>query len=374
MAFTTTATTHHYLHSNVKLRVPTALTVKPHPDHTWSITFNKQAGKGFDLGLTHTLISHEKPSPVKFSHDGKYVAVGCSGGEAHIFEVETGTLTRSVVNCQNKCVFDDDDYCSILRNVLSREEEPIEAASFSRDGKYLATGSSEGDINVISNLFFLNHPDCVHAHLLQIWEIKTKHVRNTFQDHTHEILSLNFSPDDRLLVSTAGDNTVRLWDMRNGATTFLTDDEEEYHKDNDDDNMFLDYPRHTSVVFSPDGRFLATSHRDGMLRIWGVRSGRLLRRIKAHRDCVYDVAFMPNGKGLVSASQDRTLKYWDISSLYNSQARLEVQTQPERVFLGHEVRFILLFVIFFPLTFRTGSCPLPRHLSRWEMDRLRLGR
>jgi len=47
------------------------------------------------------------------------------------------------------------NYCSILRNLLSREEEHIEAATFSRDGKFLATGSSEGDINVNISLFQL---------------------------------------------------------------------------------------------------------------------------------------------------------------------------------------------------------------------------
>src|SRR5258708_34974781 len=100
MRLTSTITTiveePYYLPSNVKQSLPTALTVKPHPDRTWSTTFNQRVEKELDLGLVHTLISHEKPSPVKFSHDGRYVTVGCSGGEAHIFEVETGTLTRSV--------------------------------------------------------------------------------------------------------------------------------------------------------------------------------------------------------------------------------------------------------------------------------------
>jgi len=85
-----------FLHFNFKRPFPTALTVKPRPDRTWSTTFNQRVETKLDLGLVHTLTSHEKPSPVKFSHDGRYVAVGCSGGEAHIFEVETGTLTRSV--------------------------------------------------------------------------------------------------------------------------------------------------------------------------------------------------------------------------------------------------------------------------------------
>jgi WD40 repeat protein len=89
-----------------------------------------------------------------------------------------------------------------------------------------------------------------------------------------------------------------------------------------------------------------------MVRIWDIRTGQLLRRVRAHRDFVYDVAFMPNGKALVSGSEDRALKYWGVSSSDTTRffARSPttndldsrasgVETRPEREFLGHEVRW-----------------------------------
>jgi WD40 repeat protein len=116
---------------------------------------------------------------------------------------------------------------------------------------------------------------------------------------------------------------------------------------------FLNEPGFSSAVFSPDGRHVAASHFDGMVRIWDARTGQLMRRVKAHMDWVNHVAFIPDGKGLVSSSSDGTLRYWDISSLCTARFRarsqtvrdppreatgVEEQTRPEREFLGHEVR------------------------------------
>jgi WD40 repeat protein len=174
---------------------------------------------------------------------------------------------------------------------------------------------------------------------LQIWEIITKHVRNAFKGHTRHIFSLHFSPNGRLLVSTSDDNTVRLWNMHDGATKLLVEE----------NPTFLDHPCYCSAVFSPNGKYVAASHRDGMVRIWDVCTGRLTRRMKAHTDWATCVLFTPDGKGLLSGGSDYRLKYWDVSSLdpprFNSNLRttenshtrapkLDEPTQPEREFRG----------------------------------------
>ena len=84
---------------------------------------------------------------------------------------------------------------------------------------------------------------CLHI-FLQIWKINTKYVRNAFKGHTHPIYTLDFSPNGQLLISASDDNTVRLWNMHDGATKRLTDG-------------YLDSPGYPSAVFSPNGRYVA---------------------------------------------------------------------------------------------------------------------
>ena len=71
----------------------------------------------------------------------------------------------------------------------------------------------------------------------------------------------------------------------------------------------------TSVCISPNGRLVAASSLDTIVRIWDVQTGQLVERLKGHRDSVYSVVFTPDGSGLVSGSLDKTLKYWDLRPL-----------------------------------------------------------
>jgi len=131
--------------------------------------------------------------------------------------------------------------------------------------------------------------------------------------HQHEIYSLEFSLDGRVLVSGSGDRTVRIWDMNSLDTPpkVLTI--------NDPDS--LNDAGVTSVSISSNGRFVAAGSLDTVVRMWDVATGALVERLEGHRDGVYSVAFTPDDKGLVSGSLDRTLKFWDVSRLSMSDAK-----------------------------------------------------
>jgi len=66
------------------------------------------------------------------------------------------------------------------------------------------------------------------------------------------------------------------------------------------------------VVFSPDGRRLATASADKTARIWDVSSGQELATV-THNDTVYGVAFSPDGRRLATASEDKTVRIWVLS-------------------------------------------------------------
>ena len=66
-----------------------------------------------------------------------------------------------------------------------------------------------------------------------------------------------------------------------------------------------------SVVFSPDGRTLASRGYNKTLRLWDAVTGTHKRTLTGHTSGVYSVAFSPDGKTLASGSSDKTVRLWD---------------------------------------------------------------
>lgn len=110
-----------------------------------------------------------------------------------------------------------------------------------------------------------------------------------------------------------------------------------------------------AVKFSPDGTHVVASDYGGMLRLWKVRTSKLVRKWKAHQDRAFCVAFTPNGRGVVTASYDNTLKYWDLGSLGFGDLG---EVQEVLNFVGHTVRpFLSFFSSYSPFSCKFATCP-----------------
>ena len=71
----------------------------------------------------------------------------------------------------------------------------------------------------------------------------------------------------------------------------------------------------SSVKFSPDGLWLATSSADGTCRIWDVETGAFDKALEGHEEGISDVAWAGSSKYLATASDDKTIKMWELASV-----------------------------------------------------------
>ena len=69
----------------------------------------------------------------------------------------------------------------------------------------------------------------------------------------------------------------------------------------------------TSLVFSPDGKYLATGGASGTVHLWDIGTGQSVMKLEGHTYVVYALAISPDGKRLASTSWDGSAKIWDLT-------------------------------------------------------------
>ncbi|WP_243902542.1 eIF2A-related protein [Aetokthonos hydrillicola] len=124
------------------------------------------------------------------------------------------------------------------------------------------------------------------------WEL------NRLEDHQNRVNSVVFSPNGKLLATGGSDGTARLWDISGQPLALLNGDQRSVN----------------SVVFSPDGKLLATGGSDGTVRLWDT-SGQHKQLVvfKVYQDSLDSVVFSPDGKLLATAGIGATARLWDTS-------------------------------------------------------------
>ncbi|MFM7819186.1 MAG: c-type cytochrome domain-containing protein, partial [Verrucomicrobiota bacterium] len=226
---------------------------------------------------------------VAFSPDGNWIFTGggdATGGEVRRWSVADGTSDR----------------------LYAGQRDAVHAVAVSPDGAVLAAGSYDYGIG--------------------LWAAADGTERHRIAGSQGAILGLAFRPDGRVLASVGYDRTSKLYDPTTGSRL---------------ETLGQALRELNAVAFAPDGKVLLTGGNDNRIRVYRVgtevREGavELVDTVFAHEGGLLQVVYSPDGRRVASSGQDRTVKLFQAEGL---KPLLTLERQPDwpsaLVFAGND--------------------------------------
>ncbi len=168
---------------------------------------------------------------------------------------------------------------------------PFRSIDFDKAGKILAIGTKDGLVILLD-------------------AASGEELREPLEQGTRSVSAIVFSSKN-LLVSAGEDRTIKIWDMSTYSFTELPAEHlETIH----------------SVDLSPDERLLASASgvdffsvtpkaEQGEVCLWNFQERKLVVKFRAHCGCVRSARFSPDGKLLVTTGRDGKMHLWDVEEL-----------------------------------------------------------
>jgi WD40 repeat protein len=148
--------------------------------------------------------------------------------------------------------------------------------------------------------------------------------------HTQSVQALAFSPDRRWLASGGYDRSIIVWNLSSGR--------EEFHLGGlpvplAAASQSLNKQAISALTFNPDGTRLVSVEVSGLIRVWDVRTQKILFAIHPHRVHYYGgaVSYSPDGKFLLVPVEKRVKDATETTiGFYDAETGKSLRTIPTK--------------------------------------------
>jgi WD40 repeat protein len=226
-----------------------------------SLTAGSQPAWTLERKLEGAGLFQDRVNAVRFSPDGKTLATGggelSRSGDIVLFDVASGKPVKAW---------------------SEHHSDSVLCLDFSPDGKRLASGAADK--------------------IARITDVATGKVLNTFEGHTHHVMGVAFRADGRVLATAGADGVVSSWDLLIGERKKKI---EGWTKEV------------TSLQFVGATNQIVTSAGDNRVRVV-TDDGAEVRSIVSLPDYMQASASTPNGGLIIAGGEDSLLRVWDASN------------------------------------------------------------
>ncbi|KAK9804685.1 hypothetical protein WJX72_000013 [[Myrmecia] bisecta] len=133
-------------------------------------------------------------------------------------------------------------------------------------------------------------------------------------DHSAEVTAVTLHPTKDYFVTASLDKTWCFYDMQSAlCLTQIADESVE--------------GGYTCASFHPDGLILGTGTEESLVRIWEVRQQKNVAKFEGHKGPVTSISFSENGYFLATSAQDG-VKLWDLRKLKNFKTLAPYESDP----------------------------------------------
>lgn len=236
---------------------------------------------------------------VSVSLDGKFLASGST--YSHVWDIKN---TISIQTFSSNSSFGNSAIFSRSEMALALKSNNIASFWQFADNKTGLTKIKEIDMYSSTASIMAFSPNTQtfavsdYAEDIDLWNIRNEQSK-TLAGHTKRVETLVYSPDGKLLASGSDDNTIRLWNIPEGTTYKVLE-------------------KHLSIVdsvaFSPNGKVFASGSEDGTIILWNIEDGSVIKTIELPSlISASSLSFSPNGELLTAGTFSGTIYLWQVS-------------------------------------------------------------